>query len=687
MDGFPGIEDAAHLAVGDQARLDALASYKILDTPPEPEFDDIVAIACMVCETPVALVSLVQHDRQWFKARVGFAPSETPIGQSVCAHALKEDDLLVIPDLTLDPRTKDNTLVTRHPHIRFYAGTVLKAPSGVPLGTLCVIDSRPRTHGLTAEQAEGLRALGRQTMVMMTMRRAVNERVDALVLEREARRASVERARSIQAERDRWQQEETRLRLAQRAGGIGTFDIDIETDVCFVSAVFCRIFGVEPGKDYTIRQLEDLILHEDRPYASTRQSRVDGTEPREIEYKIRRATDGAIRWIARRTEFHLDAAGMVDRMIGVVQDVTDRKLMETRRLALIQLDDALRDATTVEEVITLTGRTIGEALDVHRAGYCMIDMQGGTLTLERDWAAHGVPGMAGRYPIETFAKTVGQLAFGAPLVVANVPAADWMAADSAWYGDIGTKAKITVPLLDHGKLVGLVFAHSSAPRTWSAGEVDFVQTVADRSFAVVAKIKAEEHQRLLNQELSHRLKNTLSMVQAIAGQTLRSAGDKEAVRAFEDRIIALSRAHDVLLQQSWAAARIDAVVESVLGLHGRLDRFDIAGPNLTMGPKATLSLSLLLHELATNAVKYGALSNDAGRVGLSWRVETEGREPELNLAWTETGGPGTKAPTRRGFGSRLIGMGIAGTGRAKLDFSQEGLRAEFKASLATVAET
>ena len=111
----------------DAGRLAALARYAILDTPAEPGFDDIVQLAAQICEAPVALVSLVAADRQWFKARIGFELCETNLGSSVCAHALIEPDLLVIPDLTLDARSKDNPLVTADPNIRFYAGAPFRA--------------------------------------------------------------------------------------------------------------------------------------------------------------------------------------------------------------------------------------------------------------------------------------------------------------------------------------------------------------------------------------------------------------------------------------------------------------------------------------------------------------------------------------------------------------------------------
>ena len=116
------------------ARLATLESYGILDTPAEQGFDDIVLLASQFCETPVALVSLVAGDRQWFKARVGVGECGTPLSQSVCAHALWQPGLLIIPDLTLDPRTRENTLVTGPPHIRFYAGAsmaVLTKPFSV----------------------------------------------------------------------------------------------------------------------------------------------------------------------------------------------------------------------------------------------------------------------------------------------------------------------------------------------------------------------------------------------------------------------------------------------------------------------------------------------------------------------------------------------------------------------------
>ena len=158
------------------SRLAALRAYDILDTPPEAGFDDIVLIAKALCNVQVALVSLVDEDRQWFKARIGFEPRQTSLGESVCAHALRQDDILIIPDLALDPRTRSNPLVTGPPFMRFYAGALLETPQGERLGTLCVIDPAPRASGLTVDQAFGLKALARQVMAQMELRRTVRQR-------------------------------------------------------------------------------------------------------------------------------------------------------------------------------------------------------------------------------------------------------------------------------------------------------------------------------------------------------------------------------------------------------------------------------------------------------------------------------------------------------------------------------
>ena len=171
--------------VRDPDRLAALAAYDILDTQPEVGFDDIVQLATQLCQTPVALVSLVAADRQWFKSRVGFPLCETEIDSSVCAYTLNEPDLLVIPDLTGDPRTEANPLVTGVPFIRFYAGAPLRTTEGQVIGSLCVIDTEPRADGLTEAQASNLKALARQVMSQLDLRRSLAAR-DALMAEQAA---------------------------------------------------------------------------------------------------------------------------------------------------------------------------------------------------------------------------------------------------------------------------------------------------------------------------------------------------------------------------------------------------------------------------------------------------------------------------------------------------------------------
>ncbi|QGY05954.1 sensor histidine kinase [Methylobacterium mesophilicum SR1.6/6] len=213
----------------------------------------------------------------------------------------------------------------------------------------------------------------------------------------------------------------------------------------------------------------------------------------------------------------------------------------------------------------------------------------------------------------------------------------------------------------------------------------FVLTVADRTQTAVARVQAEADQRVLNEEISHRLKNSFAMVLSIAGQTLRTVPERAPVEAFEQRIHALSQAHDVLLRRSWAAAPAEEVVKAVLASAGHGDRIDVSGPEVDLGPRATLSLSLLLHELATNAAKYGALSVPAGRVAIDWRLDGDGADREVTLDWTERGGPPATQPAsggRKGFGSRLISMGLAGTGGVDLRYSALGFEATMRAPLA-----
>jgi len=196
----------------------------------------------------------------------------------------------------------------------------------------------------------------------------------------------------------------------------------------------------------------------------------------------------------------------------------------------------------------------------------------------------------------------------------------------------------------------------------------------------------EEHQRLLIDELNHRVKNTLATIQSLAMQTFRDTDNVERAREqFVVRLLALAKTHDILTRENWRGAPLSEIVDGAIAAYRSIsrDRFELEGPQLSLVAKQALALSMALHELCTNAVKYGALSNDTGRVHIRWSISGLNGSRLLKMEWMETGGPAVARPGRRGFGSRLIERGLSRDlrGNARLEFKSTGLRCLIEAPL------
>jgi two-component sensor histidine kinase len=242
-------------------------------------------------------------------------------------------------------------------------------------------------------------------------------------------------------------------------------------------------------------------------------------------------------------------------------------------------------------------------------------------------------------------------------------------------------------LLDDAYRTGMAYVGSRAPfltgGTFKEAFVDFVyQPIVEANgeisgifvagVDVTDHVHAEHHLQLVNAELEHRVKNNLAVVGAIASQTLRGHSTDAAFEAFQNRLVALGKAHDILTSASQPAASIRDVVENALAPHNPgTRRISISGPHIIAGSKQALSLWLAIHELATNAIKYGALSDDRGRIDISWRETPDGDTPIFHFVWREREGPPVVKPLKKGFGSELIEGGLAWDFGARVDVSYE----------------
>lgn len=650
--------------VADAGRLAVLASYGILDTPAERAFDGIVRLATQACVASVGTITLVASDRQWFKARFGFDEAETPLDRSICVHALPAAGMLVIPDLTRDERTRTNPAVTGGAAFRFYAAVPLRSPCSHGLGTLSVIDRAPREGGLTAEQADILRTLGEQVMALFEARRALRAQEEAVA----RLKASEAFLHGV---------------LAASPDCIKVLDLDGRLD-----------FMNDPG-------LRAMEVYDFAKVAGTPWPRFwVGSAEGEACEAVAAAREGGIGrfegwantlrgvpkfWDVSVTPIRGED-GRPERLLAVSRDQTAARQAAERQAALTSLGDGLRELSDADAVAALVAETTGRALCLSQAAYGAVDPSGNSIAFRQDWTRAGQRRVIGRHLYADYGSYVEDLRRGQTVVVADVRADPRTAWAQEALGRFGIGALINVPAMAGGRLAGVLCLHEAGPRAWTREELGFAEAAAERARLALARIASEEQQQLRTREVGHRFKNLLVMVQAIASQTLRSAGSlATAGEVLAGRLAALGQSHDLLLDGEMGSSSIHDVVSRALHLHAdAAGRFNISGPVVLVGGQVALSLSLMLHELATNAAKYGALSNGSGWVEVEWRVYGEGDESRLRLTWTERGGPPVTPPSRKGFGSRLIERGLAGQvgGEVDIAYPPEGFAFAIEAPLA-----
>ena len=612
-------------------RLAELRSLEILDTAPEPAFDDLARIAAFVCGAPIALVSFVDAERQWFKSEIGLGCRETPVEMSVCAFALEEPAALVIEDLTADPRTAANPLVTGEPHLRFYAGAVIRSANDIPLGSLCVLDHVPRPGGLSEAQIATLAALARQVSTLVDYRRTLDS-----VAAREAELAASERR--------------FRVMTAAMPQMVWTTQPDGFHD--YYNERWYAFTGMTPGSTDGVGW-NDVFHPDDRERAWTRWRHSLATgEPYEIEYRLRHHS-GAYRWTLGRAMPLRDADGRIERWFGTCTDIEELKRVEAEARQLAAVVENSKDFIGIADAQ-------GRVVHLNEAAMRLVGLTDAAAVRETAIADYFMPDSA-------------RILDEAALAAAR--------RDGWWEGELAFRHFVT------GEPIAMLY--NLFPLRDAIGrEVGFATVSRD----LRERKRAEEARDLLIRELSHRIKNIFAVVGGIAALSGRGKPEaRDFVAAFRERLGALAQAHEYVRPHSPDSVP-EVQQQTVLGLMRLLmaayeeegcERIAISGEDAPLGERAATSLALIMHEQATNAVKYGALSAAGGTVALSGRIEGDA----YHLCWSEAGGPAIAAvPERRGFGTVLTERSVAGQldGRIEHDWAPAGLVMRLSVPLANL---
>jgi two-component sensor histidine kinase len=493
---------------------------------------------------------------------------------------------------------------------------------------------------------------------------------------------------------------EARLDSALQAGRLGYWELDAARQLTS-SGQHDRNFGRSGSPSLGYADLLSAIHTDEREqFRRLLDTCLSAGTPIDLEARVI-WPDGSLHWLRLGAQRITDEPDRPPRLVGISFDITDRKHIEQH----------LRDERATLATLYRVGKLLAGELDLKRVVqtvtdaatelsgaqfgaffYNVLDGKGGSSTL---CAISGVPPEA----FSTFAS--GTEAFASSFASGIVRSAD-IRKDERYGknaphfgmpdGHLPVASYLAVPVISRsGAVLGRLFFGHERPDVFTeraeriaagiasqaAIAIDNAQLYQSAQNEITERRRAEQQQKLLTAELNHRVRNTLAIVLAIANQTLRHADSAARFRQqFEQRVTALSEAHNLLTESAWEGAALRDILERVLRPYAVPDRarYELTGPDVRIGPKYAVSLLMAFHELATNAAKYGALSNDEGRITVTWAPTELPKPPGLTIVWRESGGPPVKPRRRRGFGSRLIdGLTAETNGDVSLEFNREGV--------------
>ncbi len=440
------------------ARLAALARYDLLDTAPEAAFDDLVQLATQISQTPIALMSLVDDHRQWFKAKVGLTTTETPREWSFCAHTIVQSQPLIIENALLDERFAQNPLVVGEPHIRFYAGFPLITAYGYRLGTLCIIDQQPRQ--LDSEQLEGLRILSRQVVAQLELRYA--HRVLQQTLKD---RTDIE-----------FTLDQSSIMVIADAQGLITYANDKFCEISQYSAV--ELIG---NHHRLLEEGEQSPTDLEAIWQTLNQGQVWRGEIQ------KRARDGGLYWANTTIVPFLEADNTPYHYIAICHDITAQKQLETklrqqfeRERLITAVAHRIRESLDLNQILDTTVAEVRQLLQADRVLTYRINPDGtGSVTNEAVapgcFALMDQPLLEEVFPVESHCFYQQ----GRVRAITDIKQDGLSACLVETLHQLGVKSKLVAPILHNQKLWGLLIAHQCHHhREWQSWELDFLKELS-----------------------------------------------------------------------------------------------------------------------------------------------------------------------------------------------------------------